>query len=181
MSPTTPTALARPDRPARPPAPPLPAFETLDRAHREMLAKLGEFERLLGHVDEHGPDDEARRIAANLLAFFAEQAHEHHAQEERVVFPPLLADADSELAAHVRRLQQDHGWLEEDWLLLAPQLEGIARGYNWYDLPMLRVALPIFQRLYREHIGLEESLVYPAAKRRLQALEAGEAARRDAG
>ena len=168
-------------RPARPPAPPLPAFETLDQTHREMLSKLGEFERLLDHVDERGPDAEARRIAANLLAFFADHAREHHAQEERLVFPPLLAGADDALAAQVRRLQQDHGWLEEDWLLLAPQLEGIARGYNWYDLAMLRVALPVFCRLYHEHIALEEALVYPAAKRRLQALEAGEAARRGGG
>jgi hypothetical protein len=93
------------------------------------------------------------------------------------VFPGLLASGDAELVQHVRRLQQDHGWLEEDWLELAPQLEAIGQGYNWYDLAMLRHALPVFTALYVDHIGLEESLIYPEAKRRQAALSAGEAAR----
>ena len=42
--------------------------------------------------------------------------------EEQLVFPSLLADGDSEIVAHVQRLQQDHGWLEEDWLEIGPQL-----------------------------------------------------------
>jgi hemerythrin-like domain-containing protein len=79
----------------------------------------------------------------------------------------------------VRRLQQDHGWLEEDWLELAPQLEAVANGYNWYDLAMLQHALPIFTELYREHIALEESLIYPEAKRRRAAEQ--DAARRRRG
>jgi hemerythrin-like domain-containing protein len=70
---------------------------------------------------------------------------------------------------HVRRLQQDHGWLEEDWRELSPQVEAIAKGYNWYDLAMLRLALPVFTALYKEHIALEESMVYPEARRRRQA------------
>ena len=80
---------------------------------------------------------------------------------------------------HVRRLQQGHGWLEEDWLQLAPQIEAIANGYNWYDLTMLRNALPVFTALYHEHIGLEESLIYPEAKRHQQALQQAAAARDD--
>ncbi len=93
------------------------------------------------------------------------------------MFPGLLASADEELRRSVVRLQQDHGWLEEDWLELAPQLEAVAQGYNWYDLDMLRHALPVFAALYHDHIALEESMVYPAAKRRQEALCAGEAAR----
>ena len=66
----------------------------------------------------------------------------------------------------VQRLQQDHGWLEEDWRELSPQIEASAQGYNWYDLAMLRLALPVFTALYKEHIALEEALVYPEARRR---------------
>ena len=43
------------------------------------------------------------------------------------------------------------------------------QGYNWYDLAMLRLALPVFTALYKEHIALEESMVYPEARRRRQA------------
>jgi hemerythrin-like domain-containing protein len=104
-------------------------------------------------------------------------SREHHAEEERLVFPVLLNSGDAELVHHVKRLQQDHGWLEEDWLELAPQIEAIEQGYNWYDLTMLRHALPVLKALYDEHIVLEETVVYPAAKRYQQALADGAAAR----
>lgn len=167
-------------RPARPPVPALPGMDALDRTHAAMLATLADIGRLLDHVDDNGPDEAAREMAARIHAFFEAEARAHHAQEDRVVFPPLLAEGDEELVHHVRRLQQDHGWLEEDWREIGPQIEAIARGYNWYDLPMLRQALPVFTQLYQEHIALEESLVYPAARRSQQSLAAGEA-RRKAG
>jgi hemerythrin-like domain-containing protein len=159
-------------RPQRAPAPPLPPFEALDRTHRQVIEILKQFDQLIDHIDDNGPDDVARASAAEITAFFSENARQHHAEEERHVFPSLLNSGDAELVHHVKRLQQDHGWLEEDWLELAPQLEAIAQGYNWYDLAMLRSALPVFTALYQEHIGLEESLVYPEAKRRQALLDA---------
>jgi hemerythrin-like domain-containing protein len=164
-------------RPQRPAAPPLPAFDALDATHRRVLELLDQFDRLLGHVDANGPDDEARKIAREIHDFFTGHAREHHAAEEKHVFPPLLSGGRPEIVQHVLRLQQDHGWLEEDWLELAPQIEAIGSGYNWYDLAMLREALPVFRALYEEHIGLEESLIYPEAKRRQAELDAGNAAR----
>lgn len=169
-------AAAR-NRPQRTAAPPLPSFDALDATHRQVLELLDQFDRLLDHVDANGPDEEARRIARDIHAFFAGHAREHHAAEERQVFPPLLSGGNPEIVQHVLRLQQDHGWLEEDWLELAPQIEAIGSGYNWYDLAMLREALPVFRALYEEHIGLEESMIYPEAKRRQAELDAGNAAR----
>jgi hemerythrin-like domain-containing protein len=169
--------VAAKNRPARTPAPPLPPFEALDRTHHKVIEVLGQFERLLAHLDENGADDVARASAAEIFGFFEGNAREHHLQEEQHVFPPLLASSNANLVEAVRRLQQDHGWLEEDWLELAPQIEAIAKGYNWWDLAMLRLALPIFTALYHEHIGLEESLIYPEAKRRQAALDAAAQAR----
>ena len=166
------------NRPTRSAAPALPPFEALDRTHGQVLQVLSQFDRLLQHLDDHGPDEVARASAREIHAFFAGGARQHHLDEEQWVFPPLLASGNAELVQHVQRLQQDHGWLEEDWLELAPQIEAVAQGYNWYDLPMLRAALPIFTALYRDHIGLEESVIYPEAKRREQALQAGTAQRR---
>lgn len=165
---------ARPDRAA---VPPPPGFAALDRTHGEIQTMLGSFADLLDHVDDNGPDEAARGAAAQIRAFFDGHARKHHADEETLVFPALLNSGDAELVHHVRRLQQDHGWLEEDWLALSPQLEAIERGYNWYDMPMLRHALPVFAALYAEHIVLEETVVYPAAKRHQQALAQGAAAR----
>ena len=156
-------------RVVRAPAPPLPPFEALDRTHREMLLVLQQLESLVDHVAQNGCDEQARASADEIHRFFADNARQHHQDEERFIFPGLLSGSDIELIQHVRRLEQDHGWLEEDWLELAPQIEAIARGYNWYDLDMLRHAMPVFRELYVEHIALEESMVYPAAKRQQQA------------
>ncbi len=157
--------VLRADRPARSATPPLPPFAALDSTHRQMLEVLRQIDELVAHVAQNGPDAQAQATAGAIHAFFAENARQHHADEERYIFPGLIAGTDLELAQHVRRLQQDHGWLEEDWLELAPQIEAISRGYNWYDLDTLNAALPVFRALYEDHIALEESLVYPAAKR----------------
>jgi len=164
----------RDPRPLRAAVPLPPAFEVLDQTHRQVLEMLDRLAQLLDHVDDRGPDDVARASAAAIHDFFSGHAHQHHAAEESFVFPDLLSGGDDALVQHILRLKQDHGWLEEDWRELAPHLEAISRGYNWYDLAMLRAALPVFSALYQEHIALEESLVYPEAKRRHRAVASGE-------
>jgi hemerythrin-like domain-containing protein len=160
------TSKNRPARPARPAVPPMPSFDALDETHRNVMLTLADLARLLEHLDAQGADDTARKLALDICRFFDDTARSHHLAEEQVVFPSLLRDGDSELVAHVQRLQQDHGWLEEDWLEIGPQLRAVAEGYNWYDLDFLRQGLPIFTELYREHIALEESMIYPEARRR---------------
>ncbi len=169
----TPARSIKATRPQRPTLVPPDGFEVLDEAHRAVMEQLGLLAELIERLDREGIDARASELARGIGAFFNGHAREHHAEEERRVFPGLLADGAPELVQHVRRLQQDHGWLEEDWLELAPQLEAVANGYNWYDLAMLQHALPIFTELYREHIALEESLIYPEAKRRRAAEQAG--------
>ena len=166
----------RPDRPDRPAAPPLPAIEALHDEHRAMLEHMALFDELVGHLLEDGADGRARELAARVRDFFDIHARAHHAEEERVVFPPLLASTDAELVHAVRRLQQDHGWLEQDWLEIEPQLDAIARGQATCDLALLRDALPIFRRLYEEHIALEEARVYPRARRYHEAQAAADRA-----
>jgi hypothetical protein len=165
---------ARPDRALRPghgrQATELPEFEALDRAHAAALAMLGTFKGLVAHLQAQGLDSTARASAREVLAFFNGPGRHHHEDEERHVFPGLLASSDVDLVAQVRRLQQDHGWLEEDWHELEPHVRAVAEGYNGHDLPLLAAALPVFEALYREHIALEEGVVYPAARRQKLAL-----------
>jgi hemerythrin-like domain-containing protein len=155
--------------------PPLPEYAALDQTHRQALEMLEAFVRLLQHLDDNGLDAAAQTAAREIMGFFSGPGQDHHAAEEALVFPHLLAAGDASLVQHVRRLQQDHGWIDEDWRLLAPQVEAIATGYNWVDLPMLQHALPVFTALYHEHIALEETVVYPAA----QALRRAELAAQD--
>ncbi len=157
---------ARPARPARSARPALPSTATLDQTHRRMIEVLAELRSLVGHLDADGVDAAARASAATIRDFLADNARAHHAEEERLVFPALLRDGDAELVQDVLRLQQDHGWLEEDWLELEPQLEAVANGYSWYDLDLLRQAVDVYASLYIDHIALEESRIYPAWRRR---------------
>lgn len=162
----TPARAVRPARHARPRNETPLEFEALDNAHRAALQMLESFHRMLAQLEAEGLNAQARASAHEILAFFNGPGKHHHDDEERFVFPGLLADGDPELVKHVNRLIQDHGWLEEDWRELAPQVEAIAGGYNWYDMAMLNAALPVFTALYLDHIALEESLIYPEAKRR---------------
>jgi hemerythrin-like domain-containing protein len=155
-------------RATRPAAPPLPSFESLDQTHRQVMQTLNQLTQLVDQVQATGIDDNARRLATEIRRFFDETARAHHAAEEQLVFPSLLASGDAELVQHVQRLQQDHGWLEEDWLELGPHLQAVSEGQGWFDLDILRAAVPVFSELYRDHIALEETVVYPAS-RRLQA------------
>jgi len=145
----------------------LAPFEALDLCHREVMSHLQVLDRLVQHLDAKGVDDEARRLARAVCRFFAETARSHHGDEERTVFPALLNGTDVDLIQHVHRLQQDHGWLEEDWNELSLQLSAVADGYSWYDITALRGGVEVFTALYHDHIALEESLIYPEARRAL--------------
>jgi hemerythrin-like domain-containing protein len=153
------------ERPRRSPAPPLPPFDVLDRTHHEILRTLARMHLLAEKLEARGTDQGMRKLASDICRFFDDTARPHHAAEEQLVFPSLLASGDAELVQHVERLQQDHGWLEEDWRELSPHLQAIAGGQNWYDLDLLRAAIPLFSDLYHEHIALEETIVYPASRR----------------
>lgn len=167
----------RPPRPQRAPAPAMPSFAVLDDTHARALQMLEQFDMLIQHLDRVGLDDRARRSAAEICAFFDGPGRSHHADEERLVFPGLLASGDDQMKQHIHRLQQDHGWIEEDWRELEPHVRSIAENYAGFDLEMLRHALPVFSELYHEHIALEESLIYPEAKRRAAQMQAAADAR----
>jgi len=160
-----PSSKSHADRPSRPPRADLDTLKVLDRTHREIMEVLARLHLLIEKLEVRGIDDAVRELAQDICVFFDETARPHHVAEEELVFPDLLASGDPELVQHVNRLQQDHGWLEEDWLELAPQLRAVANGQSWYDIDVLRSGVPVFTELYRDHIALEETVVYPASRR----------------
>lgn len=163
---STPTPSSRRARPTRPAVVSLVSFEALDATHRQVMQMLERLQQLVDQVDRQGVDDTARKLATDICTFFDQTARAHHEAEDQFVFPRLLSSGDATLVQHVQRLQQDHGWLEEDWRELRPQLSTLAEGYNGYDLDFLRAAIPIYTDLYRDHIALEENVVYPESQRR---------------
>jgi len=147
------------------------AFGVLDECHRRTLAALDKLETIVDRIDG-GVDAQTRMLAAEVVRHFSTTVREHHEDEERHVFPKLLATADAETEQTILRLQQDHHWLDEDWHELEPHLDAIARGQNWYDVAFLRDGVTVFSALARDHIELEETCLYPEARARTGAVEA---------
>ncbi len=151
--------------------PKLVGFEALDACHQQIQQHLAALAALARHIESVGADAAAQRQAGAIEAFFTGTSRQHHAEEEKNVFPLLLGSASAELVATVQALQQDHGWIEENWIELAPQLSAIAAGNNWFDAAEFQHAVEVFLALYRGHIELEETLIYPEARaRRAQAM-----------
>jgi hemerythrin-like domain-containing protein len=143
----------------------LDGFEVLDATHRQTLAALERLQALVSQLDDGGEADaQARAAAAEIVHFFSGTSRLHHEDEEKHVFPRLKASGDPQTVQAVLRLQQDHGWLEEDWRELSPLLAGLADGESWVDLESLRRGVEVFMALSHDHMALEESLIYPQAR-----------------
>ena len=141
-------------------------FEALDDCHRQIQDHLVMLDNLAQHLIGRGIDDSVRALALSIETFFSGTSRQHHAEEEAKVFPALLASGNAELVAAVRTLQQDHGWIEENWLELAPRLRAIASGNGWVDETEFLNYVEVFLSLMEGHIALEETLIYPESKAR---------------
>lgn len=146
----------------------LDGFGVLDECHRQTLVALGQLDTLVSRLKDNGPDDEARTLADKIIEHFSFTARRHHEDEERYVFPQLVVGGDPATVQAVLRLQQDHNWIEEDWMELSAHLEAVASGRSWCDVDLLREGAEIFSALLHEHIALEESFIYPQARARLR-------------
>jgi hemerythrin-like domain-containing protein len=147
-------------------------FDILDACHRQIHAHLDLLSSLKQSLGSEGPTAALRTQAGAIESFFSRTARQHHADEDRTVFPALLGSGDADLVATVRSLQQDHGWLEENWIELAPQLRAIAGGNQWVEPAEFEHAAQVFITLCENHIAVEERLIYPASKARLATLQA---------
>jgi hemerythrin-like domain-containing protein len=139
-------------------------FVALDATHQQMVVHLKLLADLMARLDERSAEAQNAADAHTIEAFFSSVGQGHHHDEETRVFPPLLIGPDAALAAAVRTLQTDHGWIEEDWLILAPQLRALAGGQHDFDRAEFLHAAEIYIELMTSHMALEESLVYPEAK-----------------
>ncbi len=139
-------------------------FEMLQACHERVHRMLALLARLVAHVTEHGADEQARQAARDVMRYFDQAAPQHHLDEERHVFPPLLAAGDPAVVAVVQRLQADHQQMESAWASCRTVLAALADGaLATLDAPQ-REALQAFAALYDDHIRDEEAIAYPAAQ-----------------
>lgn len=145
-------------------------FEFLDQTHRDIQQQIKSLHALVDTIASDGLNEANRATARSVLDYFNQEARQHHLDEEKHIFPTLLASHDAEVVQAAQHLTQDHGWLEENWLQIEPSIEAATNGNLWFDLDELRHALEVFEALYADHILLEESLAYPEARKRLAGL-----------
>lgn len=144
---------------------PLPdRFQVLDACHLQIHEHLAELTDVLEKLQMGADDSQYRQQMRKIEEFFSGTAHQHHAEEEKNIFPKLLASDNAELVHAVKTLQQDHGWIEQNWLELAPMLRAIANGEDWVNMSELQHGVEVFLTLLHDHILLEETLIYPEAK-----------------
>lgn len=148
----------------------LAVFDFLDSTHRDIQAQVRQLHLLVDAIEAEGLNQANRGVARRVLEYFSHEARQHHLDEEKHIFPTLLASQDPAVVQATEHLIQDHGWLEENWIQIAPSLEAATSGNLWFDTAELRHALEVFEALYLDHILLEESIAYPEAKKRLQGI-----------
>ena len=136
----------------------------LDAWHAQVRGQLDRLAGLATRVERGQLDAETRAEACAVEAFFSGSMQEHHRVEEAGVFPLLLASDDKALVDVVRTLQQDHGWMEQNWIELAPQLRAIAQGNAWIDPAEFMHGAEVFLELGYGHAALEEAVVFPRAR-----------------
>ena len=145
----------------------LAVFEFLDSTHQDIQSQIKLLHALVDAIEFSGLNQANRAQARRVLDYFNGEARQHHLDEEKHIFPALLASQNPEVVQATEHLIQDHGWLEENWIQIAPSLEAATGGNLWFDTAELRHALEVFEALYLDHIILEESIAYPEAKKRL--------------
>ena len=137
----------------------------LSACHGRIERQLATLARLQRHLPEHGCDKDARAAARAILQYFDSAAPNHHADEERSIFPRLAAAVPA-AARLIAGLDADHAALAANWRRLRPMLAAIAAGAR-ANLSARDVA--VVSRAYARHIAREESDLIPLAARTFDA------------
>ena len=144
-------------------------FEMLEACHERVQRSLALLQRLVDHVDRNSHDADSRSAARDVLRYFDIAAPLHHEDEELHVFPLLLAQGAPDVAALVRRLQDDHACMAADWADARKALQALVdsdlKGFSDAD----GAAFDQFTARYDRHIADEETVAYPSVQALLAA------------
>ncbi len=128
---------------------------------------------ILGHLQVLGtlpallePAARARQIAADTLSFFRDAVFEHHAEEEKELFPAVLASATpgeerERVQALVNTLTAEHRKVEAAWAKLEPKLKALAKGH---DSDVDGADIQALVDSYQAHARFEEAVFLPLSQ-----------------
>lgn len=136
---------------------------TFNNCHVGILKRLQALDELPALLE---PAARARAIAEQSLVFFREAIFEHHLEEERELFPAVIASAQpgEELArvkALAQRLTNEHRAIEALWKQLEQDLKQVAKGHaSHLDVSELHRLVSEYQG----HAHVEEAEFLPLAE-----------------
>ncbi|MBE0547882.1 MAG: hemerythrin domain-containing protein [Rubrivivax sp.] len=139
---------------------PIQDFSNCHDGILKQLDRLGELPALMA------PAARARQVAGDAIEFFREAIFEHHQDEERELFPAVLASAakgdERDLVQlMMRRLTQEHRELEATWKHLEPGLRRVAKGHAG-DVKVAEIEQLVTR--YRAHAEFEEKEFLPLSQ-----------------
>ncbi|MFM2069352.1 MAG: hypothetical protein RLZZ584_4261 [Pseudomonadota bacterium] len=142
-------------------------IDNFSQCHVGIVAQLQQLDRLPALLE---PAAQAREVAARALDFFRSAVFEHHGEEERELFPAVLASASpgeehGKVADVIDQLVHEHRQIESTWARLEPALKAIARGQH-SRMPADEVAAMVTGLVtdYRGHAHFEEVYFLPLAQ-----------------
>lgn len=138
-------------------------IDNFSQCHSGILSHLDALGELPALLD---PAARARQIAQDTLAFFRKVVYEHHSEEERELFPAVLASAQpGDERAYVQnivdRLTLEHRQVEHAWELIEPELKQVAKGH---DSGLGPLAVSMLVATYRAHAQYEEQVFLPLSQ-----------------
>jgi len=143
----------------------------LSDCHRRIEMFLGSLEAVAEVVD-HPLTEESRRGLEAALRYFGESAPKHNADEEESLFPRMRRIRDHKFesaVAKLGKLEEEHRWAAS----LHAEVEQLGTIYlsgktlSPTEVESFREVVSGLASLYREHIRVEEEVVFPAAARLL--------------
>lgn len=138
-------------------------LNTFTNCHVGILKRLQSLDALPALLE---PAAQARQIATDSLAFFREAIFEHHLDEERDLFPAVLASAQpgaerERVQAMTERLTHEHRAIETLWKSLEKALKRVGKGQD-ADLDVTDVHQLV--TAYAAHAGYEEKEFLPLSE-----------------
>ena len=135
-------------------------------SHQAVFQGLAELRRLPALAQAL---EDARTTAQATLALFDGDATCHNAEEEKELFPAVLASArgtedEGRVDELVTRLTAEHRRIERLWAQLRPAMKAVAVGKP-ADHPRFKEAVQELARAWGEHTCLEEEAFLPLADR----------------
>lgn len=143
----------------------------LSDCHRRIEMFLGSLGGIANVID-CPLTDETRQALDSALRYFREAAQKHTADEEESLFPRLRQvhhpDVQSALA-RLEELERDHHWAAR----LHAELDGLGQrclskgSLSGVEAEEFQRAVASLTSMYRQHISVEDRVVFPAAARLL--------------